>query len=64
MRIGLFYIWRVKQAPGHEHGHLAIVEYLNEQLGASLNVKNREKQTPLHLTAQCGHFNVVRYLVR
>ena len=47
-----------------EFGQQPMIEYFNEQLGLSLNVSNKERQTPLHLAARSGHLNVIRYLVR
>ncbi|CAF3141116.1 unnamed protein product [Rotaria socialis] len=47
-----------------EYGHLAIVEYLHGLPNSSLNVFNKDQQTPLHLATKNHHLLVVRYLVK
>lgn len=45
-------------------GHLAIVKYLIETKGATIDIRNDIKYTPLHYAAFYGHLDVVRYLLK
>ncbi|CAF4287737.1 unnamed protein product [Rotaria sp. Silwood2] len=47
-----------------QFGHLPMVEYLHGLSKSSLNVRNKEMQTPLHLATKNNHLLVVRYLVK
>ncbi|XP_013875600.1 ankyrin repeat domain-containing protein 16 isoform X2 [Austrofundulus limnaeus] len=46
------------------HGHLDVVEYLVEQLGADVEVCNNDYKRPLHEAASMGHKDCVSYLLR
>ena len=46
-----------------ESGQLSIVEYLKDLPGSTLNVTNKDRQTPLHLATQNHHLLVARFLV-
>lgn len=45
-------------------GHLAIVKYLIETKGATIDIRNDIKYTPLHYAAFYGHLDIVRYLLK
>ncbi|UJR18190.1 hypothetical protein I4U23_005091 [Adineta vaga] len=45
-------------------GSLSMVEYLHDLPKLSLNVRNKELQTPLHLATKNNHLFVVRYLIK
>lgn len=47
-----------------EYGQLEIVEYLHDLPNLTLNISNRDRQTPLHLATRDHHLLVVKYLVR
>jgi ankyrin repeat protein len=47
-----------------EYGHLSILECLRDLPKSSVNVFNKDRQTPLHLATKNHHLLVVRYLVK
>lgn len=46
------------------HGHLDVVRYLVEQLGADVEVCNNDYKRPLHEAASMAHKDCVSYLLR
>ncbi|XP_077301815.1 protein phosphatase 1 regulatory subunit 12C-like isoform X2 [Arctopsyche grandis] len=44
------------------NNNLEMVEFL-VNLGADVNVEDRESWTPLHATVNCGHLSITRYLI-
>lgn len=62
--MNFIYYWQDGEAAIHcacWHGFQSLVECLVEAKG-NLDIQNNEGETPLHIAAARGHYDILRYL--